>query len=349
MNIPEHTTLEFLASAPMSPRPVQHGSTADEVIKNSRIAIIDDEPTNVEAVREHLRMAGYQQFFTTTDSTKAMDLIREERPDVILLDIMMPHVSGLDILDELRESVDLCDLPVIVLTAATDREMKLKVLESGATEFLTKPLDSVELLVRLKNVLRMKTHLDRVKDYIRELKDGVEAIRQERADEDRQKAETLHGEVDSVINGIADDLKKLLQATQETKDATQREIKALQERAEAEGMRQAEEVKKQQLVTEADRQRAETLHGKVDSVLDIMAGDIKKVLQATQETKEATQREMKALQERAEAERKRQAEEAEKQRILAEEGSQKAETLQGKVDSVLDIVAGDVKKVLQAT
>ncbi len=188
MNMPEHTTQDSLESTPTplpvdeirsisgSPRPLQRGSTADEVLRNPRIAIVDDEPINVETVREHLRMAGYRQFFTTSDSTKAMDLIRQERPDIVLLDIMMPHVSGLDILDELRGSDDFFDLPVIILTAATDREMKLKALESGATEFLTKPLDSVELLVRLKNVLGMKAHFDRIKDYVRDLEHEVETI-----------------------------------------------------------------------------------------------------------------------------------------------------------------------------
>ena len=155
---------------------MQNGSRVDDILRGSRIAIIDDEPINVEAVREHLRIAGYRQFFTTTDSTKAVDLIRKERPDVVLLDIMMPQVSGLDILNEMRQSRDLFDLPVIILTAATDREMKLKALASGATEFLTKPLDSVELLVRLKNVLGMKAHFDRIKDYVRNLEHEVENI-----------------------------------------------------------------------------------------------------------------------------------------------------------------------------
>lgn len=181
MNRPECTPRDSLESAPRSeqvdeirslfgsprlPRdPWRHGSSADQVISNPRIAIIDDEPINLKAVREHLQMAGYQQFFTTSDSTKAIDLIRAERPDVVLLDIVMPQVSGLDILNQLRETEEFFDLPVIILTAVTDHETKLEGLESGATEFLTKPVDSVELEVRLKNVLRMKAHCDRLKSH----------------------------------------------------------------------------------------------------------------------------------------------------------------------------------------
>lgn len=192
MNMLECTTPDSLESASRSeqvdeirsmfgsPRfalePLQHGSSVGEIVSNPRIAVVDDEPINVKAVCEHLRMAGYRQFFTTSDSTQAIDLIRAERPDIVLLDIMMPQVSGLDILYELRESEEFFDLPVIILTAATDREMKLKVLKSGATEFLTKPVDSVELTVRLKNVLTMKAHFDRLKSYARDLEHEVAAI-----------------------------------------------------------------------------------------------------------------------------------------------------------------------------
>lgn len=192
MNMPASTTPDSPQSVPTSERvdeirskfgsprlalePLPHGSSTDEIVSNPRIAVVDDEPINVQVVCEHLRMAGYQQFFTTSDSTKALDLIRAERPDILLLDIMMPQVSGLDILNELRESEELFDLPVIILTAATDRKMKLKALESGAAEFLTKPVDSVELTLRLKNVLRMKAHFDRLKSYAWELEHEVAAI-----------------------------------------------------------------------------------------------------------------------------------------------------------------------------
>ncbi len=192
MNIPNSTTPDSHQSAPTSERVdairsmfgspqltlerLPRGSSTDEIVSNPRIAIVDDEPINVKALCEHLRIAGYRRFFTTYDSTKAIDLIRAERPDILLLDIMMPRVSGLDILNELRESEEFFDLPVIILTAATDRKMKLKALRSGATEFLTKPLDSVELEVRLKNVLAMKAHFDRLKSYAWDLEHEVAAI-----------------------------------------------------------------------------------------------------------------------------------------------------------------------------
>ncbi len=149
--------------------PVVCGSSPESVITDPRIAIVDDEPVNVRVVRRMLMLAGYQQFFTTSDSTEAMELIRSCRPDVLLLDIMMPVVSGLDILGQLRADECFVDLPVVILTAATDRQTKLDALRQGATEFLNKPADAVELETRIRNVLRMKAHQDRLKHYAWEL------------------------------------------------------------------------------------------------------------------------------------------------------------------------------------
>jgi len=162
-----------------TPRPaiaqVLKGSSADEVLSNPRIAIIDDEPVNIKVVQKCLRLEGYQQFFTTTDSRHAMELIRTETPDAILLDIMMPHVNGLEILQEIRDSVELLDIPVIILTVANDAETRLEALRLGATEFLGKPVDSIELQVRLRNVLQTKAHRDHLKNYTWEMELEVAA------------------------------------------------------------------------------------------------------------------------------------------------------------------------------
>jgi putative two-component system response regulator len=145
--------------------PVLDGSSADEVVSNPRIAIIDDEPINIKVVQKHLTMAGYSRFYTTSDSRQALHLIHSASPDVLLLDIMMPHVSGLEVLEQLRQEPRFVDLPVIILTAACDQKTKLEALNLGATEFLGKPVDMVELAARLRNVLTLKAHQDRLKAY----------------------------------------------------------------------------------------------------------------------------------------------------------------------------------------
>ncbi|NLX98751.1 MAG: response regulator [Rhodopirellula sp.] len=144
---------------------VLQDSSPESVVANPRIAIIDDEPINVRVVRRMLTLAGYEQFHTTSDATQAMDLIRSSRPDVVLLDIMMPVLSGLDILRELRADATLVALPVVILTASTDRQTKMDALKLGATDFLNKPADSAELQARIRNVLTVKAHQDWLKRY----------------------------------------------------------------------------------------------------------------------------------------------------------------------------------------
>lgn len=171
--------------------PVLRGSSADEVIANPKIAIIDDEPINIKVVHKHLSLAGYQRFVTTDDSRAAMALIADEMPDVVLLDIMMPHVSGLEILRQIRADETLEDLPVVILTAAAERETKHEALRIGATEFLTKPVDPVELEIRLRNVLVVKAHQDRVKRYAWELELEVAIRTTELAEAHREVVECM--------------------------------------------------------------------------------------------------------------------------------------------------------------
>ncbi len=150
-------------------------SPAARVMSDPVIVIVDDEPINVKVVKKYLKLAGYRQFCTTTDSTEALDLIRDTHPDVVLLDIMMPHVSGLRILEELRADRQFADLPILILTASTDTETKLESLRLGATDFLSKPVDSTELEARLRNVLKVKAHQDHLKNHAWDLELQVAA------------------------------------------------------------------------------------------------------------------------------------------------------------------------------
>jgi putative two-component system response regulator len=142
--------------------PVNTRRTAGRKSIPARIAIVDDEPLNIQVVQKYLYDAGYEQFITTADSSKALDLIHRERPDLILLDIMMPVVSGLDILQALQAGETTQHLPVLILTAANDAGVKRKALERGATDFLPKPVDPHELLPRVRNALLTKAYHDRL-------------------------------------------------------------------------------------------------------------------------------------------------------------------------------------------
>jgi len=142
-------------------------------VSQARILIVDDEPINVKVARRYLKEAGYCNVTAVHDSREAIMLIRREQPSLILLDLIMPHVDGLQILRVMRTYGDLAQIPVIVLTAADDREMKLAALRLGASDFLTKPVDPTDLLPRLRNVLTVKAYQDHLRHYASELERQV--------------------------------------------------------------------------------------------------------------------------------------------------------------------------------
>ena len=135
----------------------------------AKVMIVDDEPVNVKVVQYHLKLAGYRHFVTSTDPRPVMEMVTNEMPDVILLDVMMPFVSGLQILQSLRENEGLAHIPAIVLTASDNKETKMEALNLGAVDFLGKPVDSAELIVRVRNALLVKAHHDHLKNYSRDL------------------------------------------------------------------------------------------------------------------------------------------------------------------------------------
>ena len=127
--------------------------------------IVDDEPINIEVVQAFLEEDEYRNFVTVEDSTLAMKRLEETRPDLLLLDLMMPDVSGFDILSAVRIHPKFKHLPVIILTASTETESKLKALDLGATDFLAKPLDQSELGLRVRNTLAAKAYQDQLVYY----------------------------------------------------------------------------------------------------------------------------------------------------------------------------------------
>ena len=149
------------------------GRSHDGPLENARILIVDDEELNIDLVRAYLHEAGYDNCLSTTRSNEAIGLVLYERPDLVLLDLMMPGVNGFDILEAMRADESLCHTPAIVLTAATDPANKLKALELGATDLLAKPVDPSELVLRLRNTLAAKAHQDGLANYSTRLEHEV--------------------------------------------------------------------------------------------------------------------------------------------------------------------------------
>lgn len=131
-------------------------------LQSAKVMMVDDEPITSDILQAFLEDAGYRNFLLTSDPSKVLDLLIEHRPNVLLLDLMMPKVNGFDILKAMRADSRLCFIPVIVLTSSSDAETKLKALELGATDFLAKPVDSSELALRLRNTLAAKAYQDQL-------------------------------------------------------------------------------------------------------------------------------------------------------------------------------------------
>ena len=132
---------------------------------DATIMMVDDEPINNAVVQIYMEEEGYYKFVTVEDSTLAMSVLEKTRPDLLLLDLMMPEVSGFEILAAVRSHPKYSHLPVIILTASTDTENKLKALDLGATDFLAKPLDKSELGLRVRNTLGAKAYQDQLAYY----------------------------------------------------------------------------------------------------------------------------------------------------------------------------------------
>ena len=152
-----------------------------------KIVAIDDEPANVALLEAMLTDGGYTRVKTVTDSRLAMETCVSFEPDLVLLDLMMPHVDGFAILESVRAAAGEAFLPVIVLTADASETTKLRALRAGATDFLLKPFSQLEVLLRMCNLLetrrlhlqldmQLAAYADAVRERTSELREAQRAI-----------------------------------------------------------------------------------------------------------------------------------------------------------------------------
>ena len=134
-----------------------------------RILVVDDVATNRIVMKVKLASACYAVDQADCGAA-ALIAARQTQPDLILLDVVMPDMSGLDVCRQLKTDPDTADIPIILITAVADRDNKMAGLEAGADDFLTKPVDEVTLLARVRSLLRAR-------DTARELrKRGASAL-----------------------------------------------------------------------------------------------------------------------------------------------------------------------------
>lgn len=126
----------------------------DQAVTGATILVVDDAPPNVKLLRLILKDAGYR-VLEATNGPDALETLRREKPDALVLDVRMPGMTGYDVCREIRHDPEFALLPVIMVTALSMPEERIEGIEAGATDFITKPFNKKELLARLKSSLEV--------------------------------------------------------------------------------------------------------------------------------------------------------------------------------------------------
>ncbi len=148
-------------------------------VKAARILLVDDEPANLKLFTLMLKSGGYTNVVGVQDPREVVHTHRAVRPDLILLDINMPHMDGYEVMEQLRALDEPVPAPIVVLTAQSGEDFLLRALQAGATDFLNKPVNKRELLARVKNILL--AHL--AMRMLRDQNALLEAVVQQRTNE----------------------------------------------------------------------------------------------------------------------------------------------------------------------
>jgi len=160
----------------------------DSTLKNANILIVDDQEANINILLGLLDIEGYINVKSTTDPRDVNRLLSEFKPDLILLDLMMPHLSGFEVMDQIKPLVSgQTFIPILVLTADISPETRQKALSNGARDFLTKPFDLIEVGLRIKNLLEIK--------YLHQQLENQNQILEEKVEERTQELELSNKEL----------------------------------------------------------------------------------------------------------------------------------------------------------
>ena len=130
----------------------------------ARILIVDDERHNRQLLEVMLMPEGFH-LATATSGEEALAMVAHQKPDLILLDVMMPGMDGYQVTGRIKGDDATKNIPIIVITALDDRESRMRGLYAGAEDFLTKPVDRAELYMRVRNLLRLKAYGDTYDRY----------------------------------------------------------------------------------------------------------------------------------------------------------------------------------------
>ena len=136
------------------------------------ILIVDDQPTNIELLEAYLAPQGYE-IVTAANGKEALEKLSGNQIDLILLDVMMPGIDGFEVTRRVRQDNKLRLLPIILVTALKETEDRIKGIEAGCDDFISKPVDKMELLARVRSLLKVKAYNDLLSNYQKELESEV--------------------------------------------------------------------------------------------------------------------------------------------------------------------------------
>jgi len=176
--------------------PAVQADEGPDALHACKILIIDDEAPNVRLLERVLTHAGFENFISTTDSCEAAALFADFQPDLVLSDWLMPGIDGCAVIKQLRALLATDDyLPIIVLTADITPQTKKRALSAGATDFLTKPFDQIEVILRIQNLLQSRLSHLTIQTQIATLEESV----RQRTIELERALNTLQGTQQQII------------------------------------------------------------------------------------------------------------------------------------------------------
>ena len=181
------------------------------------VLVVDDNPQNVELLEAYLVPEKYD-VVTASDGLEALARVEEALPDIVLLDVMMPNMNGYEVCQRLKEDDRTRFIPIVMITALKELEDKIRSIEAGADDFLTKPFNKLELLTRIKSLIRVKGLHD-------ELEQSFLALKELEQTKDNLTQLIIH-DLKNPLTGIKANLEIVdmeeLNETQECLDAAQR-------------------------------------------------------------------------------------------------------------------------------
>ena len=133
-----------------------------EVVQGRRLLIVDDQPANVQMIGSMLGQLG-MEIIPATDGPTALKRLQLRPPDLVLLDLMMPDMDGFEVCRRIREQAGFADIPIIFLSAADEKSLVVRALEAGGVDYITKPFNQAELLLRVRTHLTLKATRDRLR------------------------------------------------------------------------------------------------------------------------------------------------------------------------------------------